>query len=207
MFTEAVHRARRSGFEGVLFYCVENNHVANRSGVAGVEAAGVPCSQVFTLDYWMALPRAVDTPESIVPETGLFLEASEALAARLSFAARVWSKEEAEVVRVIPEEYNAVSFATKSGGNAGLITGYILSDSRGTACAQIENVLVDQLDPEQKSAALRGFLAGLVGKAQIAMAPAWNSVEEAVFRKAGFQALGPTTPERLPFVVGRAGDA
>jgi GNAT superfamily N-acetyltransferase len=183
MFAEAVHRARKNNFDGVIFYCVEG-HIANRISVAGVEAAGVPCRQVFALDYLMALPKPAQTmPGSVVPDVDTFLQASEPLA-RLPFA-RLWQREEAEWE--LFKRCGAVSYAMKSGPNTGLISGYIICDNRGTRCAQIENVLVDGLDPAQKSLALTGFLAEVSGKAQVVLAPAWNYVEESVFRAAGFR--------------------
>ncbi len=191
MFSEGVYRAQKNGFDGVLFFCVEGNMAAIRSGVGGVEAAGVACHHVFTLDYMMALPRPAQVEvQSAAVDIDAFLEASETLASRLPFA-RVWSREEAQWE--LFHRTGAVHFAMKAGGNAGIVTGYLLKDNRGTTSVQIENVLIDRLDPEHRYLALAGFLGSVAGKAQIAMAPMWRYVDEAVFRKAGFR----KSPRRL----------
>ena len=63
----------------------------------------------------------------------------------------------------------------------------MLKDTGGTPCAQIENVLWDDLDGEQKAALLKLFLAGVAGRAQVAFMPLWNYVDAEVFRKSGFR--------------------
>jgi hypothetical protein len=83
--------------------------------------------------------------------------------------------------------YGAVSHAVRHGDARGLITGYVLNDTKGIACAQIENVFWDELDDERKAELLRVFLARVAEKAQIAVMPICNYVDVQIFRKNGFR--------------------
>jgi GNAT superfamily N-acetyltransferase len=180
---EAARAAKQRGYEGALFYCVDGS-IANRTSVAGVKASGAACRQVFTLDFLMGMARpAGPLAGAAVADVKTFLELSHRLGSRLQFA-RVWTQDEAawELSR-----YGAVVQALESGGARGLITGYVLNDTGGNPCAQIENVLWDDLDAGQKSALLKHFLTGVSEKAQIAVMPLWNYADAEVFRKHGFR--------------------
>jgi GNAT superfamily N-acetyltransferase len=193
MVSEAVERAKQAGYNGAIFYCVDGN-IANKTTVVGFRAAGATCRKVFTLDYLMGLPRPSPPPASICePDTNTFVRLANQMSMRLPFA-RIWSEEEARWE--CSEKSGAVTQALEFGSAKGIISGYVLNDSHGTPCAQIENVLWDELDADQRVTLLKLFLSNL-GIAKIAVMPLWNYIDDEIFRKVGFR----RSPRRLNVYV------
>jgi GNAT superfamily N-acetyltransferase len=186
MVNLAARLAKRKGYDGAIFYCVDGN-MANQTSVAGIKASGAVCRKVFALDYVMAKTGSLEvSANAVAADEATFLDLSGRLAERLPFA-RLWTRDE---VAWELSRYGVVAHALESGGARGLISGYILKSIRGTPCAQIENILWDDLDAEQKSALLRLFLKSVAGKAQVAVMPLWNYVDADVFLQNGFRNFG-----------------
>jgi hypothetical protein len=133
---------------------------------------------VFTLDYLLGMARP--GPTNAAPDAKIFLDLSARLK-RLPFA-RLWSPEE---VAWEMNRYGSVAQVLGSG----LITGYVLKDTKGNPCAQIENVFWDDLDADHRLELLKCFLASVSQYAQVAALPLWNYADPEVFRKAGFRRL------------------
>src|SRR6266404_4482782 len=63
MVAEAVRRARASGDDGAIYYCVDG-HLANRTSSADVKVANEACNDVYTGEYLIKIPVRVRTVEN-----------------------------------------------------------------------------------------------------------------------------------------------
>jgi hypothetical protein len=185
MGVDAVRRARASGFDGAIFYCVDGA-AANRTGVAAMKAAGVPCGHVFTIDYMAGLPRSVQSNDDIrdVVDPELLVKASEGLLHAVPLV-RVWDREEAawQIGRS-----GGLGVSLESGRAAGLIAGYVVNDTRGTPCAQIDDVLWGELDDADRQRLVLALLDRAASKgARIILLPLLNYTDIEPFRRAGFR--------------------
>jgi N-acetylglutamate synthase-like GNAT family acetyltransferase len=183
MVAEAVRRARASGFDGAIYYCVDG-HPANRTSFAGVKAANEACNHVYTVEYLMKILRAPSSDESEPAGANDFLSGAERLRDRMSFC-RVWTADEA--AWECSGRYGALSEKLEKHGNRGVLTGYILEGDLGAGCLFLEDLLWDDLDSDARKALLQRLLNRAARSSQIAVVPLWGYTQYDIFHEMGFR--------------------
>lgn len=183
MVAEAVRRARTSGYDGAIYYCVDG-HPANRTSAAGVKAANEACSHVYTVEYLIKILRAPSSHESELAGANDFLYGAERLKQRTSFC-RVWTADEADWQCCA--RYGGLSERLEKQGNRGVVTGYILEAESGTGCLFVEDLLWDDLDMDGRKMLLQRLLNRAARSAQIAVVPIWGYTQYDIFREMGFR--------------------
>jgi hypothetical protein len=187
--TEAVHRARGSGYDGAIYYCVDG-HAANRTSAVGTRAANATCDRVYTVEYLIKVLRDVPSVESQPADPSDFLSAAEPLMQRLNFS-RIWSLQEA--AWQCSDRYRGLSESVRSRDGRGVVTGYILETDSRKGCLFVEDLLWDDLEVQQRKLLLQQLLNCASRSAQIAVVPLWGYTGYDVLYELGFR----KSPRRL----------
>lgn len=192
VWSELVRRARDSGLDGVVNYCVEGEAM-DRMIEGSCRRLGIPVSKVYSVSYLSRVlwrPGAhMDGAECEVSATDL-IDAASDLAAQVPLA-RLWSGPEAAwqcsregvVCAEGPEDSQAV------------LTAYVMpiSNRDRTRSLIIEDVLWGDLDRGEREA-LAGELAakGAAAGAQLAIVPDLGYADMRPFAAAKFKPSGRT---------------
>jgi GNAT superfamily N-acetyltransferase len=189
LWTELVKRARAQGFDGMVNFCVDGEPM-NRMVEGCCRRLQLPVERIFSVRYMASVLKPEAFGEDLTPSSSNapndFLE----LAAPLLLSqplCRVWTIEEAEWQ--CARRADGVSVHTSAGSRRGILTGYILPilDRQRTKCLLVEDVLWDELAPEERLQLLRRFLTQAVSKgAQMASVPNLGYADLLPFKKLRF---------------------
>jgi len=189
LWTELVKRARAQGFDGMVNFCVDGEPM-NRMVEGCCRRLQLPVEHIFSVRYMASVLKPEFLGEELTPCSSNapndFLE----LAAPLLLSqplSRVWTIEEAEWQ--CARRADGVSVHASTGSRRGILTGYILPilDRQRTKCLLVEDILWDELAPEERLQLLRRFLAQAVSKgAQMASVPNLGYADLLPFKKLRF---------------------
>jgi GNAT superfamily N-acetyltransferase len=188
LWSELVKRARAQGFDGMVNFCVDGEPM-NRMVEGCCRRLQLPVKRIFSVRYLSSVlkPAAFDADlepsPSIAPHDFLELAAPLLLSQEL---ARIWSIKEVEwqCARV-----GGVFVHSSHGTRRGVLTGYILPilDRQSTKCLLVEDILWDELAPEERVQLLRRFLAQAVSNgAQMVTVPNLGYADLLPFKKLRF---------------------
>jgi hypothetical protein len=189
LWNEVVKRIRVAGFDGMVNYCVDGESM-NGMILGCCRALRLPTARVYSVPYWsrMLQPKKVEG-DFAAPDAGTterFLELAAPLA-RQTPLARAWSAEEAEWQC---RRYGAVVAELGVGSRRGLLTGYIMpvANANRTKCLMVEDVLWGDLEPQERDALVKSFLARAVNAgAQMAVLPVLGYADAQPFHAARFR--------------------
>jgi GNAT superfamily N-acetyltransferase len=188
IWMEILRRARESGYDGAINFCVDgepSNGIVLRCGAR----AGAYVSLVFSVKYLARLIRPAEArqipanPDAV----DLFLRAAARIPGPVNLQ-RVWTYEEAEWQCV--RRSGALSSAHADAARCGSATGYLTEFAGETASRVliVEDLLWGNLKSVERTQVMRNLLAqGAVRGAQIAVAPLLGYAETDTLRAAGFR--------------------
>jgi GNAT superfamily N-acetyltransferase len=189
LWSELVKRARAQGFDGMLNFCVDGEPM-NRIVEGCCRRLQLSVKRLFSVRYMASVLKPGAFGEDLAPSSSNapndFLE----LAAPLLLSqplSRRWAIEEAEWQCARRE--GGVLAHTSEGTRRGILTGYILPilDRHSTKCLLVEDVLWNELAPEERLQLLRRFLAQAVSQgAQMATVPNLGYADLLPFKKLRF---------------------
>jgi len=155
VWSELVKRARASGFDGMVNYCVEGEAM-NRMIVGCCRRLGLQAERIYSVHYLSCIlfPKSEDVSaaaESMAIDT--LMEIGNPVGDLVPLA-RIWTREEAAWQCNRP---GAVIAITVHGARSGMITGYIMpaADGKETKCLLVEDVLWGNLEAEEREALVR----------------------------------------------------
>jgi hypothetical protein len=188
VWMEILRRARDSGYDGAVNFCVDGA-ATNAMVMACGKRANADVYRVFSAKYMARLlrPTAVTRAAASPGVVALFLKAVAQLPESVPLV-RVWSREEAEwqVLR----RSGALCAVHTEGSRSGVVTGYVAEviDKTPTKALLVEDLLWGDLEAQERLALLQQLLMqGAAAGAQIAVAPLMGYAETATLRGAGFR--------------------
>ena len=188
VWMEILRRARDSGFDGAVNFCVDGA-ATNDLVVACGERANAAVYRVFSTKY---LARLLRPASAIEAETGLevvdlFLRAAEQVPESVPLI-RVWSREEAEWQCL--RRTGALCAVHEEGSQSGVATGYVVEviDETPTKALLVEDLLWGGMEAQGRLALVQKLLAqGAAAGARIAVAPLMGYAETDTLRGSGFR--------------------
>jgi hypothetical protein len=188
VWMEILRRARDSGYDGAVNFCVDGaatNAIVMDCG----KRADADVYRVFSTKYVARLlrPTAVTKAATSPEVVGLFLKAAAQVPESVPLV-RVWSREEAEWQCL--RRTGVLCAALEEGPRSGVVTGYVaeIIDKTPTKVLLVEDLLWGDLEAQERLALLQQLLAhGAAAGAQIAVAPLLGYAETATLRAAGFR--------------------
>ena len=190
VWSELVHRARATGFDGMMNYCVDGEPM-NTMIVGSCNRLKLPVARIYSARYRSTVLRSAnhnrDSSDNNQQVADMFLDLAAPLADTQPLA-RMWTKTEAEWQCVRRSQPITETFSV--GGRCGLLTGYSMSisDKARTKCLLIEDILWGTLIAEERQTLLQKFLkkAAAAG-ARLATVPVLSYADMEPFKKARFQ--------------------
>jgi GNAT superfamily N-acetyltransferase len=190
VWMEILRRARDSGYDGAVNFCVDGAHT-NEIVVACGERVNGKVNRVFSAKYLARLLRPAapmnEMPANPAGVVDLFLRAAARVPEPIPLV-RVWSREEAEWQCL--RRAGALCAVHEDGSRFGIITGYVTEaiDQTPTKVLLVEDLLWGDLEAPERLALLQQLLAkGAAAGAQIAVAPLMGYAETTTLRGAGFR--------------------
>jgi N-acetylglutamate synthase-like GNAT family acetyltransferase len=185
VWAECLRQARTAGYDGAIHFCVDGN-VSNHVTLAGARRAGLTATPIPPVRFLVRLLTPGAESTAWASDVDDFLRAA-ASAAPEAPLVRLWSRAEAEWQcrdRVAP-----VCVTHSTGGGVGAVAGYCmeLRDARRTRCVFIDDILWDQLAPDDRPRLLQQFLAAAASQASVAVVPLLGYTDVEAFRAAGFR--------------------
>jgi hypothetical protein len=189
LWSELVKRIRAAGFDGMLNFCVDGEPM-NRMVEACCRRLSMPVERIFSIRYSSTLLKSGDFifPPLTLPArcTRDFLELSVPLVASQQLARKV-TLEEAEWQCL--HRTGAVTVHSAHGSRRGILTGYIMpiSNAQRTECLLIEDILWEELTPQERLALLREFLSKAISLgARMATVPNLGYTDLSPFKELRF---------------------
>jgi GNAT superfamily N-acetyltransferase len=189
LWSELVNRARATGFDGMVNYCVDGEPM-NAMIVGSCKRLKLPVALIYSARYMSTVLRSASpnhgSNEDTLQAAGMLLDFS-ALVADSQPLARIWTKPEAEWQCI--RRSQPITETLSTGGRSGLLTGYIMSisDKEHTKCLLIEDILWGTLTTEDRQILLQEFLkkAAAVG-VRLATVPVLGYADMGPFKRARF---------------------
>lgn len=188
VWMEILRRARDSGYDGAVNFCVDGA-VTNAMVMACGERVDAEVYRVFSAKYLARLLRPAPGTKT-VPSPGvvdLFLRAAAQVPEWVPLV-RVWSREEAEWQCL--RRTGALCAIHEAGSRSGVAAGYVVGviDEAPTKALLIEDLLWGDLEAQERHALMQKLLAqGAAAGAQIAVAPLMGYAETDTLRATGFR--------------------
>jgi Acetyltransferase (GNAT) family len=189
LWSELVKRAQAQGFDGMLNFCVDGEAM-NRIVEGCCQRLQLPVKLIFSVRYMASVLKREAFGEDLVPSSSHaptdFLELAAPMLLSQQLARR-WSIEEVEWQ--CARRVGGVFVHSSHGTRRGVLTGYILPilDRQSTKCLLVEDILWDELAPEERVQLLRRFLAQGASKgAQMATVPNLGYADLLPFKKLRF---------------------
>jgi GNAT superfamily N-acetyltransferase len=189
LWSELVNRARSGGFDGMINFCIDGEPM-NRMIEGCCRRLKLPVQRLFSIRYMSSLlkPSASETAPGLPSEVSVshFLKLAAPLLSSQPLA-RKWSIEEAEWQCL--QRTGGITTHGSYGSRHGILTGYIMSilDRHNTKCLLVEDVLWEELEPEERLQLLHRFLAEAVSHgAQMASVPNLGYADLQPFKRARF---------------------
>lgn len=189
VWRELLERARATGYEGTINYCVEGDDM-NRMMPSVVRLFGLNTQRVGTIEYLVRFLRpSTEGPGPDLSEEGiaLFLELAREIADTVSLA-RTWTEEEAAWQCRTREGAIAVRLEAK--GRRGMLTGYVMEVASvpPARVALMEDLLWGGLQPAASSELLQRFLRAAASRgAQTVSCPVLGYASTDPLVAAGFR--------------------
>jgi hypothetical protein len=190
IWADCVNRARASGYDGVIYYCVEGNR-SNHVTAAGCRAAGCEPHRIMEIPYLMRLlrPGKDDLDASLTgaePDLNAFEAAAAKILARVPLA-RTWTSAEARWQCV--ERLNAILVTSGNASSFGALAGYQMriADQRGTKCVFLDDILWEDLAADARRDLVKAFIARCAKSAQVVVVPLLRYFDSEPFLQAGFR--------------------
>jgi GNAT superfamily N-acetyltransferase len=189
LWSELVNRARSGGFDGMINFCIDGEPM-NRMIEGCCRRLKLPVQRLFSIRYMSSLlkPSASEATPGFPPSDSVshFLRLAAPLLSSQPLARR-WSIEEAEWQCL--QRTGGITTHSSYGSRHGILTGYIMPilDRHNTKCLLVEDVLWDELEPEERLQLLHRFLAEAVSHgAQMASVPNLGYADLQPFKKTRF---------------------
>jgi hypothetical protein len=188
IWMEILRRARGSGYDGAVNFCVDGE-LSNGIVLSCGARAGAQASLVSRVKYLARLIRPAEARQapSNLDIVDIFLLAASRIPAPVNLQ-RVWSREEAEWQCI--RRWGALSSAHAEAARCGIATGY-LTEFAGDAAARaliVDDLLWSDLESEERVQVMGNLLAqGAAQGAQIAVVPLMGYAETDALRTAGFR--------------------
>jgi ribosomal protein S18 acetylase RimI-like enzyme len=188
VWMEILRRARDSGFDGAVNFCVDGS-AANAIVMACGERVSAEVYRVFSIKYLARLLRpALITKTVTSPKVvDQFLRSAAQVPGSVPLV-RIWSREEAEWQCL--RRTGALCAVREEGSRSGVATGYLVEviDETPTKALMVEDLLWGDLEAQERLALLQQLLAqGAAAGAQIAVAPLMGYAETDTLRGMGFR--------------------
>jgi hypothetical protein len=188
VWMEILRRARDSGYDGAVNFCVDGA-ATNAIVVACGERANAAVYRVFSTKYLARLLRPAPVIKAVTSPgvVDLFLRAAEHVPESVPLI-RVWSREEAEWQCL--QRTGALCAVYEEGSRSGVATGYVVEviDETPTKALLVEDLLWGDLEAQERHALMQKLLAqGAAAGAQIAVAPLMGYAETDTLRGLGFR--------------------
>jgi hypothetical protein len=188
LWTELVKRIRAENFDGMINFCVDGEPM-NRMIEGSCQRLGLPVQRIFSVRYMSTLLKVADfgaMPQpSSAPAVEEFLDLANSLQVSQPLA-RQWSAQEAEWQ--LQRSGTVVAYSSNE-SRRGILTGYIMSilDAQKTKVLLLEDVLWQELQPEERLQLLRQFLFQAASRgAQMATLPMLGYADITAFKKTRF---------------------
>jgi GNAT superfamily N-acetyltransferase len=189
LWSELVNRARAGGFDGTVNFCIDGEPM-NRMIEGCCRRLNLPVQRIFSIRYMACLlkPSDSETAPGLSPavSVGDFLSLAAPLLSSQQLARR-WSMEEAEW-QCLRRSGGLIAHSSY-GSRHGLLTGYIMSilDRHNTKCLLVEDVLWEELEPEERLQLLHRFLDEAVSQgARMASVPNLGYADLQPFKRTRF---------------------
>ena len=158
LWSELVKRARASGFDGMINYCVEGDSM-NAMIQGSCHRLGVPIDRVYSVSYLfgMLFPKADVCAAPPVSEcVDTFTQLAAELRERTRLA-RTWSRDEASWQC---SRDGALVEKLQVGSHRGMLSGYVMSvaGQAGAKCLLVEDILWGDLDSHDQEVLTKRFL-------------------------------------------------
>jgi hypothetical protein len=188
VWMEILRRARESGYDGAVNFCVDGA-ATNDMVVACGERANAAVYRVFSAKYLARLlrPAPVITTVTSPEVVDLFLKAAEQVPESVPLI-RVWSRAEAEWQCL--RRTGALCAVHEEGSRSGVATGYVVEviDKTPTKALLVEDLLWGDMEAQERHVLMQKLLAqGAAAGAQIAVAPLMGYAETDTLRALGFR--------------------
>lgn len=188
LWSELVKRARESGFDGMMNYCVDGEPM-NGMIVGCCDRMHLPVERVFTVNYLTSIlwPKAADCQSSTkVDSSDCLLETCNSVS-DLAELGRRWSAEEISWLR---SREGTVVACHKEAQRSGALTGQIMSltDESNTKALMVEDILWGTLEREERIILLKKLMAlASAHGARIVTVPLLGYADMDPFRAARFR--------------------
>jgi hypothetical protein len=188
IWMEILRRARDSGYDGAVNFCVDGE-ATNTMVVACGERMNAEVSRVFSTKYLVRLLRPAPVARTVTSSgaVDLFLRSAAQVPEPVPLV-RVWSREEAEWQCL--RRQGALCAVQEEGSRSGVATGYVVEiiDKTPAKALLVEDLLWGGLEAQERLALLQQLLAqGAAAGAQIAVAPLMGYAETDTLRGMGFR--------------------
>ncbi len=200
LWTELVHKARATGYDGVLSFTSAGRHLSCTSEDSEC-GAGFPTGRIFSVDYQSVLiNRSADVVTDCVDtQIDLFLELAMTAGRRAPFR-RSWTRKEAEWQ--CRERLGAVVATLDEATGHGMATGYVVDTMPPSPVRAllIEDLLWDDLKPDERVLLLRRLMEqGGARGARIASVAITGYTDYECIKQLGFRPI----PRRMDLWVTR----
>jgi hypothetical protein len=189
LWSELVRRIRATGFDGMVNFCVDGEPM-NRMVEGCCRRLKFPVHRIFSVRYMSSLLKPGDFtdsptcyPVSLVKD---FLKLAASIIPSQPLA-RKWTVEEAQWQCL--RRTGALTAYSSHGPRRGILTGYVtpISNHERTRCLLVEDILWDELDPEERLSLLRQYLSDAASQGvQIATVPILGYTDLSPFKKFRF---------------------
>jgi len=189
LWSELVNRVRAGGFDGMINFCIDGEPM-NGMIEGCCHRLKLPVKRIVSIRYMSSLlkPSALETaPQLTLPvPVSHFLDLATPLLSTQQLA-RKWSIEEAEWQCL--QRASGITAYSSYGSRQGMLTGYLMPilDSHNAKCLLVEDVLWEELEPDERLQLLQRFLAEAVSQgAQMATVPNLGYADLQPFKRARF---------------------
>lgn len=189
LWSELVKRALACGFDGMLNFCVDGEPM-NRMVEGCCRRLDLSVHRIFSVRYMSSLLKPGVFSASPARSAAACVNDFLGLAAPLVSSqplAREWTMEEAEWQCL--HRTGAIFVHCLHGPRRGILTGYVMPilDRERTKCLLVEDILWDELQPEERVQLLYQFLSQAVSQgAQMATVPILGYTDLSPFKKFRF---------------------
>jgi hypothetical protein len=188
VWMEILRRARDSGYDGAVNFCVDGAPT-NAMVIACGERVNAQVFRVFSTKYLARLLRPVPLANTVTSPAvvDLFLRAAAYVPESVPLV-RVWSREEATWQCL--QRTGALCAVHEEGPRSGVATGYVVEviDETPTKALLVEDLLWGDLEAQERLVLMQKLLAqGAAAGAQVAVAPLMGYAETDTLRGAGFR--------------------
>jgi GNAT superfamily N-acetyltransferase len=187
VWMEILRRARDSGYDGAVNFCVDGA-ATNAIVVACGKRVNAGVYRVFSVKYLARLlqPTPMAKPAASARTVELFLQAAQV--PESVPLARLWSRAEAEWQCL--QRTGALCAVEEAGSRSGVATGYVVDviDKAPAKVLLVEDLLWGGLEVPERPALLQQLLAqGAAAGANMAVAPLMGYAETETLRGLGFR--------------------